>query len=368
MKTLNKLFLAIILSASLISSAFAGEVSVTGTAKASYRINSGDSTTGSVGQTKGLGISNELSFSASGELDNGWTWTWGVDFDQADRSTTGGGIDDSKIVFGTPFGTLGLFNSEGSLRAAAYGWDVSAFGAGSDNGAGGSFQAGYEISSLNNVQYHTPAGLLPFGISAKIGYAMSSDAGPNDFKGAGSSVDPFNGSEWKATAATGAGTRTTAPVYANVTQYTVSAAPIDGLALSVDYTDFSHPESANMAEEGHIAAKYTIGSVTIGAGKGYISPENNSTHADGIESFRNTSYGIGFKVNDALSLSYTKEKSAMKLNTHSSKEVDLEVTSVQAAYNIGGATIAISQDGIDNSNYTLNKDEKETLITIAMAF
>lgn len=368
MKTLNKLFLAITLSVSLISSAFAGEVSVTGTAKASYRINSGDSTTASQAQGKGLGISNELSFSASGELDNGWTWTWGVDFDQADRATTGGGIDDSKLVFGTPFGTLGLFNSEGSLRSAAYGWDVSAFGAGSDNGAGGTFQAGYEISSLNNVQYHTPEGLLPFGISAKIAYAMNGgDTGPIDFKGAGAIPGGANGSTWTAATATGLGTRTTATVYDNVTQYAVSAAPIDGLTLSVDYTDFSHVQAANKAEEGHWAAKYAIGSVTLGYGKGYISPEN-SINADAVESFVNTSYGIGFKVNDALSLSYTKEKSDMSLMTHSSKEVELEVTSIQAAYNIGGATIAISQDGIDNSNYTLNKDEKETLITLVMAF
>jgi hypothetical protein len=367
MKTLNKLFLAITLSVSLISSAFAGEVSVTGAAKASYRINSSDSSSGAVSQGKGLGISNELSFSASGELDNGWTWAWGVDFDQADRTIAGGGIDDSKLVLGTPFGAIGLFNSEGSLRAAAYGWDVSAFGAGTDNGAGGTFQAGYEISSLNNIQYHTPADLLPFGISAKVAYAMNGDAGPIDFKGAGTQATSAAGSAWSATTAAGLGTRTTGTVFDNVTQYTVSAAPIDGLTIVADYTDFSHVDSAQEAEEGHIAAKYAIGSVTLGAGRGYISPEN-SAGDDNVEFFKNTSYGIGFKVNDALSLSYTKEKSEMNLMTRSAKEVDLEVTSIQAAYNIGGATIAISQDGIDNSNYTLNKDEKETLVTLVMAF
>ena len=57
-------------SISLFGSANAGELSVSGTAKATYNIESGANT------GKGLGITNELNFSASGELDNGYTWSY----------------------------------------------------------------------------------------------------------------------------------------------------------------------------------------------------------------------------------------------------------------------------------------------------
>jgi hypothetical protein len=53
-------------SISLFGSANAGELAVSGTAKATYNI-----LTGNVNQGKSLGVTNELNFTASGELDNG---------------------------------------------------------------------------------------------------------------------------------------------------------------------------------------------------------------------------------------------------------------------------------------------------------
>lgn len=371
MKTINKILLTVFLTVSLISSAFAGEVSVTGAAKASYRINSSDSTTGKVHQGKGLGISNELSFAATGELDNGWAWKWAIDFDNTDRTPASSGIDDAQLVFTTPMGTIALMNSEGSLRAAAYGWDVSAFGAGSDNGDGGTFQAGYEISSLNNIQYHTPADMLPLGIVAKIAYAPTGDSGPIDFKSGGTTSTSGIGTAVTSTSASGLATKTVADVNDGATQVTISAAPVAGLTLVADYTDINinGAQLDNNPEEGHASAKYAVGPVTVGYGKGWIVPaQAKGSGATGVEYFENTSMGIGFKVNDAFSVSYTQEKSQTNLNTASTNETQLKVTSVQAAYNIGGATLAISQDNIDNANYQLNSDQTETMITLVMAF
>lgn len=367
MNKLVKIIVGSFVSIALTATAFAGEVSVTGSAKASYLIKSSDSASSKQEGRQSWGVSNELSFGATGELDNGYTWAWGVDFDQADASVTGGGIDDAKLTFTTPYGTVGIFQSEGSLRSAAYGWDVSAFGAASDNGAGGSMVVGYEISSLNNIQYHLPAGLLPFGITGQVAYAASCQAGPNDFKGTSGACAPAVGTAQTISTTTGLSAETTGAVYESVTQYAVQAAPIDGLTVKLDYTDFTHAKSANEAEEGHASVKYAAGPVSVGYGKGWISPENNSTDALGLESFENTHYGVGFKVNDQLSVSYTEEKSHVNLNTDAN-EVTLKVTSLQAAYNIGGATIAVSQSHIDNDNYAKNKDTKVTLFTLAMAF
>ena len=61
--------IAVLVSASLISVvAKAGELTVTGSAKASYMTAGGNDT------GKAIGISNELNFTASGEMDNGFTW------------------------------------------------------------------------------------------------------------------------------------------------------------------------------------------------------------------------------------------------------------------------------------------------------
>ena len=49
-------------------------------------------------------------------------------------------------------------------------------------------------------------------------------------------------------------------------------------------------------------------------------------------------------------------------------DVDLEVNSIQGAYTMGGMTLALSLDDIENASYTTSKDQKEMLFTVAMSF
>ena len=74
----------------LTVNAFAGELAVTGSANASYVVNGGSTNN----NDKGLGISNELKFAASGELDNGYTWSYFMELDGNDGGD-GGGAKDS---------------------------------------------------------------------------------------------------------------------------------------------------------------------------------------------------------------------------------------------------------------------------------
>ena len=67
MKNIIKTLIVMLTSITFIGSAYAGSLGVSGTAKATYNINTG------VNKGKGLGITNELNFTASGELDNGYT-------------------------------------------------------------------------------------------------------------------------------------------------------------------------------------------------------------------------------------------------------------------------------------------------------
>ena len=75
MTKLTKITLAMIASLSLLSSSYAGEVTVTGNAEATYSI-TGSTTGSSVDDTttvmgKGIGVANEIDFTATGETDNG---------------------------------------------------------------------------------------------------------------------------------------------------------------------------------------------------------------------------------------------------------------------------------------------------------
>ena len=99
--------------------------------------------------------------------------------------------------------------------------------------------------------------------------------------------------------------------------------------------------------------------------------------ADGeIAYYETQGYGVQFDVNDALSVSYNKDKSnkvqrvavAVAATAGTTTETEMESTSIQLAYTTGGATIGIAQVEVDNSDYTAAKDEAQTMVTLAIAF
>ena len=80
MKNITKILFVAITSLSLMLTAKAGEMTVNGTAKATYNATSGQQ------KDNGIGITNELTFTASGEMDNGYTWSYSM---ALDPTTTG---------------------------------------------------------------------------------------------------------------------------------------------------------------------------------------------------------------------------------------------------------------------------------------
>ena len=88
MKNIIKTLIVMLSSVSLFASANAGELSVSGTAKATYNILTGTAL------GKGLGITNELNFTAAGELDNGYTWSYSMQLDPADTANGGAATND----------------------------------------------------------------------------------------------------------------------------------------------------------------------------------------------------------------------------------------------------------------------------------
>ena len=353
MKKISKLLVGILFSALVVAPSYAGELTVTGGATATYAIG-GDS----AGAGKSLGISNELDFSASGELDNGYTWNYQV---QLDGATTAN--DDTRLEIGTDMGTVGFYVSEGGMSKELHG--VGALGAGFDyaspaNGTAGSWKTGYDVDGYSNIQYHTPAGMLPFGSQIKLGYVPDM----NDTTMLSAKED--NGTT-PASQATGR----------NLTQVAVTASPIDGLSLQGDVAQTSNETGVAIStEEGvsaNLGAKYTMGQVTVGYVEGGYQPAVASSE---LTYYENKYMGIQFDVNDQLSVSYHVDESnrnarAAVADTKSAgtkTETEMEQKSVQLAYTTGGATIGIHQADVSNSDYTAGRDEKQTIVSLAVAF
>jgi hypothetical protein len=368
MKNIMKILFALVASVSLISSANAGELTVTGTAKATYNILKG----GTLGanKAKAIGIANEIDFGASGELDNGWAWNYQVQFDpgsgnESTVTTTGNGnIDDSRLELTTNIGTFGIYVSEGGLdvdNAASQ----SVYGRPSDIGLATGMADGPGIDGFNNLQYHLPAGLLPFGTTFKAAYATGQQNAINSANAAGSTTDTFGDS---------------------ATQYQITMTPIDGLKIGADY--YAEHGAGNTTttvvqqyEAGSAFATYTAGPAKFGISRTLRAPlilstsatataiSNGSTsggNADSVRLYTSNKYSAAFNVNDNLSVSYEMEKSNRELIAQAT-EFDIESSAIQAAYTMGGMTLALSHGKTDNVGYTNNNDTEQTLFAVTMA-
>ena len=72
-------------------------------------------------------------------------------------------------------------------------------------------------------------------------------------------------------------------------------------------------------------------------------------------------------VNDNLSISGSVEKSDASYTTQTSDGKN-ETKAIQAAYTMGGMTMAISHANKDGVAYAANNDVSETILAVTMAF
>ncbi len=352
MKNISKLLVGILFSALVMAPSYAGEMTVTGGATATYSIGGDDS-----GSGKTLGIANELDFTASGELDNGYTWKYQV---QLDGTSTAN--DDTRLEIGTDMGKIGFYVSEGGMSKELHG--VGALGAGFDyhspaSGTTGAFKTGYDVDGYSNIQYHTPADMLPLGITVGLGYVPDM----NDttlLSAKETNSNPGSANKGK-----------------NLTMANVGLSPIDGLSLQGSIAQTSNETGVAISvEEGisaNVGAKYTMGSVTVGYVEGGYQPAVASGE---LTYYENRYMGIQFDVNEQLSVSYNVDESdknvraavAVGASAGTKTTTEMEQKSVQLAYTTGGATIGIAQAEVDNSDYVAGKEENQTIVSLAIAF
>ena len=158
--------------------------------------------------------------------------------------------------------------------------------------------------------------------------------------------------------------------YSSLTQGFISLAPIDGLTVGADYLDYDGVvnSTTQSPESGSYYATYAAGPLSIGYSKNFAAFAINAYSGDLTESVEGTKYSVAFNVNDNLSISYENEESNPDNQTQSTANYTLEAEGIQAAYTMGGMTLAIAQNEFTNSQYTNGLNVKDTVFSVAMAF
>jgi len=320
-----------------VSTANAGDLSVTGGVDMSW-VSLDDATTGNP-----IGMGSNLTFSGSGELDNGWGVALSVAmlnqdaYSNTNVTVTIPSIGDVRIDQGSSgTGIDRIDDVTPNVWEEAY---ATGLGTGIQTVAG--------TSGGSTIEY-TPS-MLPDGLTGRIAY--SPDAG---------------GSNAGDKASSGQGTDVLGSGYDITLQATDAITNVPGLTVYAGLAKMEQDSTASTysgdKEEETWAVSYAFGGFTVG----YQYSKQDLGKSSGAQEYENTGYGVTFQVNDDLSVGYNNYESDQTNST----SVTAEAESFQVAYTVGGASIRIAEASVDNAKYqTLSSyDSDATTISVSLAF
>ena len=311
-----------------VSAAQAGEMTVTGSATATY------TTVENTVVGNPLGMATGLTFTGNGELDNGSTFT--VSYALTNKAGyTGSAISVTTPSLGTfkydEGGGTGLDRIDDMMPTAWEEVDGTGVGMGLRTAAGGGASA--------DIEWTVGLG-LPDGMAAYISVAPQADGSKNTNKAYSGINSTTDGYAWDVVLTHNALT--------------------DGMNVFAGYSDISQNGGLGDRVEGVLGATYAIGGVTVGY---QYSKVSQPAAADNY--YQNDAYGISFAVNDDLTLSYGVQKSERNFNNNLSS-IELEGESLQLSYSFGGASIKVAEASVDNRNYLTTAANQVDGRTIAL--
>ena len=320
------------LAASLVStSVFAGEMAVTGSASINYENYSADTSATDANEsgTKSFSMGNQLTFSGSGELDNGLTVALSFVLDQNDNASHVDGPWDSHsvTVSSDTFGKLVYHGEGGDSAQAAVGdtaagniWDTFD---GTNRGGGTSEMS--DSGGGTNFTYTLPS--MVDGLTVSASYQP---AGAND---------------------------------ESDTAYALTYAGIDG--LSVSYGKGSNDGQAaglggsdTNADVTSIIATYAYGPITLAYSDHEFDSNTDTSDQD------TTSFKVSYTVSDAISISYGEEE----MESGTAADADAEYSAISASYTAGGMTISASMKEMENGNYATTAANDEEFVGLGVSF
>ena len=309
------------LAGSLVAfSANAGEMSVAGSASINMEHTNGGF--GNSGKTFSMG--NQLTFSGSGELDNGLNVSLSFILDQGDDKGTDTTADDNA---GAPFDSHSLTVSSeglGSLTFAGEGGssatsalDGTAAGDIWDNFDGSGDITPTAVGTGNNMfNYSLPS--IADGLAVNVSYLPTGSA---------------------AESAVG---------------YSATYSGIDGLSVSYGAGDGTNDTTDATA----MKASYAYGPVTVA----YSNYEYDASGTSNDN--ETTSFKLSYTVSDEISISYGEE------TIEEGTSLDVETKAISASYTTGGMTITAATNEIENSAGTTaaTEDRERWALSASFAF
>jgi len=306
MKNITKLGLTALAGTLVASASFAGSMSVSGSAKVTHASADEDETQGnSWSNSKGI------SFSGSGEMDNGYTVATTYAMTNAAFSYSQVTVDMGDM------GVVGLYNN--------------ADGAGINKYADMMPTAGEQVwddsdADDNGIPVHDNDNMLGYnGTFGNLGVSVAYVNG-----GAGGAGGGASDSSW-------------------VLTYTGG---VDGLEIGLGMG-----ENGTTQDLQTIYGKYTAGSVTVGYQMSEI--DNVSSTADE----ETTAYSASLAVNEDLSVSVGRHSVDMGPG-----KVDETSTGVSASYVMGSTTIGLVANSTEDVAGTAGSDDQYKEISVSFAF
>ncbi len=311
MNNLKKVGLTALGTVLVSSTAFAGELTVTGSA--------GVTLTGEDNSNKGNGwtMGDSLTFSGSAEQDNGWNVTMSQEID-------GGALDDFSIkvdmgdmgiVTFAGHGTTGVIGNWDDLTPTAneeaHGVSVAGTQDGAANGVSenDSFHWDYDVAAVD-------------GLSTKISYFPSDNTSHAD-----SSIE-----------------------------YGARYTGIEGLDIALGMGE--NNDTTNGVDNTVAAVSYTMDSISLGM----QANESDSAAASSDEDF--SAWGVSYAVSDDLSVSYN----ISEIDYEDATKENQEATGISFSYTSGSMTFSGAYSEVDNTAGTATDDNSGYELNLSFTF
>jgi len=327
-----------------VSTAQAGEMTVSGSMQATYQSEI-DRTTGNP-----LGMDREISFSGSTETDSGINVSVMQDFGDD------GSFGDAKITFGNVGGLVDIYvGTDGSEVDAIDDITPTAFE--EANGAGsGTYQDVGGLAAEMGIGFKTS---LPIIGSVSGQYVPKADGSESADKTASGNSSGIAGSGTELVVKTNLGD---VPFLGFLDGNTLTAGVAKEKLSTVALTTDRHEATVALTGSyGNFSYGYQVEHIDTGE-----TVNSGAPSADAIE-YRVDSIGLAYAINDALSISYNmmeQKQSAEAADSSFEQETD----AINIGYTVGGITLGFQDASTDNANMVKDVSDDTRTVSIKAAF
>jgi outer membrane protein OmpU len=322
MNNLKKIGLSALAGSLVATSAFAGEMAVGGSAKATYTDREDGSLTGSQ-----FGMNKLLSFSGSGDLDNGHAisvYFGNNGTSQSSASMTYDMGDMGSLTLDNGVGGHGIGSIDDKTPTANEEiWDNINHGTGHDG-----FRAG--IGNAGAIAYKTTLGAM----SVSADYVR---------QGGGSLEDGATG---------GGGSGSSKSV-------ALTMSPSDGMSVGFGYADLGTGNVSEDATQMTGYVTYAVGGVTFGAQLA------NEGGVPNTAQWNTQQWGVSFNINDNMAVGYGQRTVDFGSDSVLPDQKD---AGISASYTMGSMSVKANMNKTDDLKGSAGSDPETTEIAVSFAF